>query len=332
MTFTPDWVDLIPDDHERRSRPLDQRGGDVLVIAHHSVSRTIGSILSTFKSADRTVTANYGIGPVVAGVDDYKAVLTVRENEDRAYTTSSSKDDIAITFEMADLQLAPPWPVGNTGLEILVELIIHAHEAYGMPVDRYHVTCHREVYERGWGSYATACPGDHLHGSLDWAVDEANRRIAGGTTSTTEEDQMHYIQPGSGLLRVSDELGVDTVAQFADASMSNPEVVDAANRTFGQYTDAYSNNGRLESVGATLNERRWDLKRKQIAAEVLTAIKPLLDAIKSPEISQESLDAAVDKALDGLNVDAVDYERLETAIGKVDDEVIARLGERLKED
>lgn len=241
MTFTVDRVDLIPDDHESRSRPLSQRGGDVLVIAHHSVSRTLGAILSTFKSKDRTVTANYAIGPDVAGVDDYKTVLTVRENEDRAYTTSSSKDDIAITFEMADLQLAPPWPVGNTGLEILVELIIHAHEAYGMPVDRYHVTCHREVYERGWGSYATACPGDHLHGSLDWAVDEANRRIAGGGKKTKGDIMARYQwAAGRGGVLVKGELG----GIYTPASIEEAEVLSAL----------YD--------GIDISNRQWDVSRQ----------------------------------------------------------------------
>lgn len=311
MAFTIDYVDLIPDDHLRRSRPLDQRGGDCLIIAHHSVSRTLGSILSTFKSKDRIVTANYAIGPLVAGVDDYKVALTVRENEDRAYTTSSSKDDIAITFEMADLVLAPPWPVGNTGLEILVELILHANEAYGMPIDRYHVTCHREVYTRGWGSYATACPGDHLHSSLDWAVDEALRRKAGGGSTEEKEDtDMRYINVVGG--------GSATVGEFSFTPYS-PE-------THGDSTNLYRISAAAVWNGIDVDQAAYDATRQDALnrhAAFLADIRAASSGI-DPAVLKEQVKQAVAQAIE--ESDPFDDIDVGAIVHGVADELGTRLG------
>ncbi len=176
-----DWTDFIADDHERRPKRLSDLPGDqIFLIAHHSYSYTVGSILNTFKSASRTVTANLAIGPMQRGDDDYKCVHTVEIDRDRAYTTASSMDKVAITFEMANLSLDPPYKVGMTGKQIAAHLAAWMHVHYGMPLTRWHVTCHREVYERGWGSYATSCPGDDLHRALDWIVSEAKKLVASG--------------------------------------------------------------------------------------------------------------------------------------------------------
>lgn len=186
-----DRTDFVADDHEPRPVPLSQlRGDQIYLVAHHAYARTLGQILATFNSPDRTVTANLAIGPLTAGVDDYVVSHTVEINTQRAYTTASSIDKVALTFEMANLSLEPPFPVGQTGKQILAELIAWLHVEYGMPIDREHVTCHREVYERGWGSYATACPGGDLHGALDWACEEARRIVAGVNNPDQEEDEM----------------------------------------------------------------------------------------------------------------------------------------------
>ena len=191
MTDAPfiDAVRIVGDDWENRTVPLSQLSGDkIFMVAHHSVSRTLGSIEDTFASPNRTVTANLAIGPAQAGVDDYKAVEKVPIDWGRAYTTASWVDNVALTFEMANLNLLPPYPVGDTGKEIVVEIILWLHKTYGMPMDRWHVTCHQEIYARGWGSYATACPGGDLHAALDWCVAEANRRWAEGDVEPEPEE------------------------------------------------------------------------------------------------------------------------------------------------
>jgi hypothetical protein len=178
--------DYIWDECELRSRPLDKRNGDVYYVQHHSVSRTLQSILDVFKSKIRSVSANAAVGPLVAGRDEYHVRHTVPWRTHRAYTTSSSIDDKAITNEMANLSLTPPYPVGQSGKQWAAEVVAAMHVELGMPIDRHHVTCHREVYQRGWGSYATACPGDDLHAALDWICEEAKRIVAGGDDAPTQ--------------------------------------------------------------------------------------------------------------------------------------------------
>jgi hypothetical protein len=174
-------LDPIWDDSEPRSKRLtDRRGDEIFFIAHHSVSRTLAAIEATFKSKDRTVTATSGVGPLTAGVDDYRAKQYVPWNDRRPYTTSSWADDQAITCEMANLVLAAPWPVGSTGKSWLAQVIAAMHVELGMPLDRWHVTCHREIAARpGWGSYVTQCPGDDLHGYLDEAIVDAQEIVDG---------------------------------------------------------------------------------------------------------------------------------------------------------
>lgn len=189
MTFPVDWTDLIGDDQEARSRSLYSRNGDVYLVIHHAYNRTVYQTIETFKSPNRTVSAQFAFGPKTAGVDECFAVRTVVEDR-RAYTTSSWIDDQAITVECSNLSLDAPYPVGQSVKRRLAELAAYMHTEYGMPLDRWHVTSHREVYARGWGSYATACPGDDLQAALDWIVAEAIRIVAGGNKPEPEEDIM----------------------------------------------------------------------------------------------------------------------------------------------
>lgn len=271
MAFPVDWEDLIPNDFQARSRSLHSRGGDVYVVAHHAVARTVGQIIATFKSAARTVSAQWAIGPINAGVDNYKVVRTVQE-WNRAYTTAASIDDRAVTFEMANLVLAPPWPVGQTGKNIVVAIIVYMHREYGMPIDRYHVTCHREVYQRGWGSYATACPGDDLHASLDWCVAEARRQVAGPPPKTPEELEEEE------LMAAKDDINRHTTGE-ANRVLSGVRR-DSRHRIF-EDTAGRVAAGKVGSVvlmpGRNLDERRYYM---QLFAEKnpLTVPKEELDS------------------------------------------------------
>lgn len=178
------WVDLTADT-EPRTRPLTQRGGDVFFVIHHAYNRLIQDTIALSKPGGKTVTETFALGPAQIGGPYYSA-LVVPWNTHRPYTTASSIDDKAITTECSNLQLIPPYTVGDDALYFLAEVAAAMHVELGMPLDRWHVTCHVEVYQRGWGSYATACPGGHLHGALDWIVEQAIRIVAGEGRDTTD--------------------------------------------------------------------------------------------------------------------------------------------------
>lgn len=175
-------------DFEPRTRKLtDRPGREILLIPHHSVSPTLGRIDAEFKSPYRTLSATAGVGPLTAGVDNYIAKQYVRWNESRPYTTASDVDDRAITFEMANLEMYYPWKVGDTGKRWIAELAAAMHVELGMPLDRDHVLCHSEVWERGMGSYATQCCGDDLRGDLDEIVALAKKIVADEFAAPTEK-------------------------------------------------------------------------------------------------------------------------------------------------
>jgi hypothetical protein len=172
------WIDLTSDT-EPRSRPLTSRQGDVFLVIHHAYNRLIQDTIALSKPGGKTVTETFALGPAAIGAP-YLSCLVVPWNTHRPYTTASSIDDKAITTEVSNLQLTPPYTVGNDALYFLAEVAAAMAVELGMPLDRWHVTCHVEVYQRGWGSYVTACPGGHLHGALDWIVETAKLIVAGG--------------------------------------------------------------------------------------------------------------------------------------------------------
>jgi len=198
MTFPVDWVDNVTTDQQARTKDLHDRGGDVYFIIHHSVTRKIQDTIATFWS-DREVSATWAIGPLVAGSDDIKIALTVPENR-RPWTTASSLDDKACTVEVCDKELGGSYPVSQNAKEKLAEIAAYMNQEYGMPLDRTHVLSHQEVYARGMGSYATACPGGDLQTSMDWIVARAREiRSNNGTAAAKGADMTEmYINTPNG--------------------------------------------------------------------------------------------------------------------------------------
>ncbi|HEY9438276.1 MAG TPA: hypothetical protein VIS29_06435 [Streptomyces sp.] len=187
MAFAIDDSRIVRSDrYERRTMPLSSRNGDVYVVPHHSVTYTRSQTIATFNSDNRFVSANIAAGPDVAGSDNYFFTECVPINTHRAYTTSSSIDDQAITLEMSNIAMGGDYPVGPTGKSKLVRVIADAHTLLGMPLERSRVLSHRDVYAAGWGSYATACPGNDLQRYIDIAIDLARDAVRTPTTTPTE--------------------------------------------------------------------------------------------------------------------------------------------------
>ena len=306
--------DFVWDECQKRSIPLTERdGGSIFVVAHHSVSRTLQSILDTFHSPVRSVSANAAVGPRVAGQDAYESRHTVPWNTHRAYTTASWIDDQAFTFEMANLSLGGAYPVGSTGKEWLAELVAAMHVELGMPIDRWHVTCHSEIYERGWDSYATACCGPDLRAALDWVCEEALRIVAG----ETEEDDVNtdmkiYGGPG-GSQKFIDAMGADDIGEFFFVPQGGP---DWATNIYAAWA-AFGEPENLDTpwhfdLARHIADQRWAKKRGQIVTEttqavvpaLVAAIKPLFAAL-APQIDMAAVEASVRQATEAALADVV---------------------------
>lgn len=312
-------ADFIWDECQPRSVKLTDRDpNDIFFVQHHSVSRTLGAILDVFKSPNRSVSGNAAVGPLVAGQDNYHVRHTVPWNTHRAYTTGSFIDDKAITNEMANLSLNPPYPVGQTGKQWAAEVVAAMHVELGMPIDRFHVTCHREVYQRGWGSYATACPGDDLHAALDWICEEAKRIVAnggstagGGVVPIGKEYPMFAIVPEA----YSDAIWCQSLVNGKRVLIMSPYDVSLLQRVrdndnndemLAQEMDIVS--GYLIALGASPNDTE----------RIIAAIQG-----NKPTIPAGEVQAAVKAALEGVAL--IDDDDLVKIGNSVADTLKARL-------
>lgn len=299
------------EDWEFRSKPLTERGGDVYLVPHHSVSRTIGAIMAEFTSPYRTLSATVACGPDRAGEDAYRQIHAVPWNTGRPYTTSSDVDDKAITFEMANLVLSSPWPVGSTGKYWVAELAAAMHVELGMPLDRWHVACHSEIHARGWGSYATACCGDDLRNALDWVVEEAKRIVAGAGTQE-EETMFPIIWNGKHLLTFG-RGQVKHEAEYNNAQYVK-NVLTADDKFIGANDSQLS--GLCESFGvpwyavdAVLNDKAFlitggDFGKGRFWSremEILSAIKGI--TIDTSALNQ-TIEASIASGMEGVSIEA----------------------------
>lgn len=173
-----DWVDFTSDCRPR-SVPLSRRNGDVFMVVHHAYNRKVQDTIALSKPGGKTVSESCAMGPTTAGVTSpIYSVHVVPWNTHRPYTTASSIDDKAFTYEVSNVDLNSPFPVAMEAKRKIAEFAAALHLQVGLPLNRWHITSHQEVYARGWGSYATACPGPDLQGALNWIVDEAIRIVA----------------------------------------------------------------------------------------------------------------------------------------------------------
>lgn len=120
-------------------------------IVHHAATTSLSAILSAFAGA-REVSANYAIG-------QGQVVGTVDEDE-RAWTSASWYDGIAVTVEVANESAGGSWPVRPVDFTNLARLIADVATRHGFEINDDNILTHQELYTRFGESYPTACPGD----------------------------------------------------------------------------------------------------------------------------------------------------------------------------
>lgn len=315
-------------DWEWRSKPLTQRGGDVYLVPHHSVSRTIGAIMAEFKSPNRELSATVACGPDVAGQDAYRQINAVPWNTGRPFTTSSWVDDIAFTFEMANLALTPPYPVGSTGKSWLVEVIAAMHVELGMPIDRWHVADHSEIYERGWGSYPTACCGDDLRNYLDQACVEARQLVATNGIIISEEETMYPILWNNhvftfGVEKVNHIEDYDSAWYMKNVLTADDKFIPATNPQFTALCVSfgvpwYAVDACLKGQAFNIDGTPGDGRFWSRQMELMAAVKGLSF---DPEAMNQTIEASIAAGLEGVSIGAQisdeDIRRIQT--GTVDE-------------
>lgn len=184
MAFPASWSDWTSSSEwDSRPVPLAQRGGDVYFIIHHAVNTRVQDTIALSKPGGRQVSMTWAIGPAYSGVTSPVYCVAIVPEEYRPFTTASSLDGAAVTVEVSNIDLSATYPVAQEAKEWCAQIAAYMHVTYGMPLNRTYILSHQEVYSRGYGSYATACPGPDLQSSLDWIVNRAIQIVNGGSAS-----------------------------------------------------------------------------------------------------------------------------------------------------
>jgi hypothetical protein len=152
MAFPPFVNRVVPTpDSNARTKPLEKQPR-VLLICHHAATTSLSGILALFQPGGRTVSATFAIG------NDGEIVGCVDPSR-RPWTSASKLDDIAITFECANLSTTG-WTISEKSYQSIAKIAAWMNAVYpGFSIDREHIVGHRELYTRWGESYATACPG-----------------------------------------------------------------------------------------------------------------------------------------------------------------------------
>lgn len=221
MSFPTSWNDFTTStEYGPRPRPLEQRGGDVYLLAHHAVNRVVQDTIALSKPGGRRVSETFAIGPTTAGVEAPVYCVGVVPESARPFTTASELDAAAFTVEVSNIDLTADYPVAAAAKEWLAQIAAYMHRTFQMPLDRAHVLSHQEVYRLGLGSYPTACPGPDLQRSLDDIVSRAIELVK--PPIDPEEGTMYkYIWNGVAAPNAGARyalIGVDFEAGYVESS------------------------------------------------------------------------------------------------------------------
>lgn len=163
-----DIVVLSPNHSGRRNQPITK------IAIHHTAgaisAATIGNI---FKPKSRQASCNYGIG------NDNKIVLCVDEANRSWCTSSPWCDNRAVTIEVANSSNGGNWPVSDSVLAKLIDLVTDICKRNGIKNCTYTGGKDGVLQKHEW--YAnTNCPGPYLGSKFSYIASEVNKRLAGG--------------------------------------------------------------------------------------------------------------------------------------------------------
>ena len=272
---------------------------------HHAASTSLEGTLSQFQPGGREVSPNY----CISGRD---IVLVVPE-EYRAWTSSDAwADGQSITYEIINSTGDPDWRFAADTIASVVALDIDICRRYGI-TPKWGLPGlwqHKNLYQWFGRSYATACAGPSF--PQEYIVTAVSMGLAGtaggGTAPIGKDNDMTFervVNPADGWLHFKDELGTERVANYMSTDMGNDEVVSGLNLLFGEQQGGIAKGSpehRRYDVAMAIASRRVAAFRKSLVADVVTALKPLIDAVKSPEIPQDVLDASFERALSNLQI------------------------------
>ncbi|MGG6831977.1 UNVERIFIED_CONTAM: N-acetylmuramoyl-L-alanine amidase [Streptococcus canis] len=218
------------------------------IAIHHTAgaisAATIGQI---FKPTSRQASCNYGIG------NDNKIVLCVDEANRSWCTSSSWCDNRAVTIEVANSTNGGNWPVSDSTLATLIDLVTDICRRNGIRNCTYTGGKDGVLQKHEW--YAnTNCPGPYLGSKFSYIASEVNKRLAGGSSSSNAGT--------SSLYRVRKSWGDVKSQKGAFRNLDNAKKCVNANPGYAVY-DA---NGRCVYPVASAPSKSVDTLAREVLA------------------------------------------------------------------
>lgn len=169
---------LSPNHSGMRNQPITK------IAIHHTAgavsAATIGAI---FKSPSREASCNYGIG------NDNNIVLCVDESNRSWCTSSEWCDNRAVTIEVSNSFNGGNWPVSDSVLATLINLITDICIRNSIKNCTYTGGKDGVLQKHEW--YAnTNCPGPYLGSKFSYIADEVNKRLSGDNSNAPSTDSL----------------------------------------------------------------------------------------------------------------------------------------------
>lgn len=236
------------------------------VTIHHMAgvltAKQCGSI---FQNGSRKASANYGVGK------NGEIALFVDEANTSYADANWDSNCKSVTIETANNKTGGDWTVSDEVLNSLIKLVadILKRNNLGKAVKGKNVTWH-SMYA------ATACPGNYLRRKMDYIVDEVNKILDGGTstskpsTPNKEETKKHIIDE-DGLW------GEDTTRKAQEVFGTTVDGIVA-----DQYTTYKSQNPGLIAF-------EWKDKPSNYGSELIRAIQKKVGANVDGHIGPETI-------------------------------------------
>lgn len=166
-----------PNYNFRKNMQFNPSGKILKITPHHAAAvGTAYQIAHTFVSEERQASANYVIG------NDGEIIGVVDEGN-RAWTSGSTQDYVAVTIEVSNSQYGEPWPISDKAWDSLVKLCVDICKRNGIEKldftgNEYgNLTAHRFFQ-------ATACPGTYLYNRFPELAETVNEKL-----NESEEDE-----------------------------------------------------------------------------------------------------------------------------------------------
>lgn len=234
------------------------------VTIHHMAgvlsAKQCGSI---FQNGNRQASANYGVGK------NGEIALFVDEANTSYADGNWDSNCKSVTIETSNNKTGGDWTISDEVLSSLIKLIadIFKRNNLGKAVKGKNITWH-SMY------MSTACCGNYLRSKMDYIVDEVNKILDGGTSTSKPSNELK-----GHIIDVDGKWGTDTTKKAQEVFGTTVD---------GKVTDQYK---IYEAQNPGLIAFEWKDNPSDYGSELIRAIQKKVGATVDGHIGPETIKA-----------------------------------------